>query len=260
MTNNPGTPSKNSNQGNEVQKESVISKVAGGLSWWINAMMGKPLPKKKTPPPAKPSEPSAQSVGPEQKAQIPSAPATMPSRGESGVSAQAAAPEIANKEEIVLPSKQAQGGDSVVQDLEGLKKIVGKFSKNIGTAVSPSLEKGLKSSTKAAGNFAKAADKSKLFKNVLRIFLILIFLMVAAFVAMRLFRTYQEDTPQDEPTITGIETPTPIVFQPAESVYANDPVILKLQEDIEVMVREIAGTNIKVTTLNPPSLDFNVSF
>jgi hypothetical protein len=47
-------------------------------------------------------------------------------------------------------------------------------------------------------------------------------------------------------------------FKP--SIYADDPVILKLQEDISVLDRELSNTQIKETILEPPSLDFNVTF
>jgi len=47
-------------------------------------------------------------------------------------------------------------------------------------------------------------------------------------------------------------------FQP--SIYADDPVILKLQEDVNVLDRELSNTQIKETILEPPTLDFNVTF
>jgi hypothetical protein len=36
--------------------------------------------------------------------------------------------------------------------------------------------------------------------------------------------------------------------------------VLQLEEDIDVLEREISGSAIKESLLNPPSLDFNVEF
>lgn len=67
--------------------------------------------------------------------------------------------------------------------------------------------------------------------------------------------------PEVEPTFVQTESPTPVEYIPSiPSVYATDPEIVKLDEDISVLDLEIAGTQLRETTLNPPSLDFNISF
>lgn len=56
-------------------------------------------------------------------------------------------------------------------------------------------------------------------------------------------------------------TPTPVGYQLYKpSVYAGDPEILKLEEEINIFDREVSGAVLKETTLNPPTLDFNIDF
>ena len=60
---------------------------------------------------------------------------------------------------------------------------------------------------------------------------------------------------------TAEPTPTPAGYQLYKpSVYAGDPEILKLEEEINIFDREVSGTVLKETTLNPPTLDFNIDF
>ena len=59
-----------------------------------------------------------------------------------------------------------------------------------------------------------------------------------------------------------IETTPPVVtYQPyTESIYANDPEVLRLDEDINVLGREISTTVLQDSILTPPKLDFNIKF
>jgi len=101
-------------------------------------------------------------------------------------------------------------------------------------------------------------DKSFL-KKLVRAFLILVFLIILTFIAFRLFRTLQED---DGVVVRppGI-SPSPIPYQPYKpSIYAGDPEVLQLEEDINILEAELTNTNIREEQLFPPSLDFNVKF
>ena len=56
-------------------------------------------------------------------------------------------------------------------------------------------------------------------------------------------------------------TPTYSPFQKFKpSVYANDPTVIKLEETLNVLDREMATVPLTEDTLTPPVLDFNISF
>ena len=56
-----------------------------------------------------------------------------------------------------------------------------------------------------------------------------------------------------------IVTPVPFVpFKP--SVYADDPEVLKIEEDLTLLERELNQVKIKEDGIDPPKLDFDISF
>jgi hypothetical protein len=64
-----------------------------------------------------------------------------------------------------------------------------------------------------------------------------------------------------EVAIPGLPTPTTAPYQPYNpSVYAEDELVLQLEEDIKVLDRELSIVQLKETILTPPVLDFNVNF
>lgn len=212
-------------------KQSLPSKILGGLSWWVSSMTGKASVKKQT--------------------QV--AVNAAPVKSNPAVPANGVQNQISNTD------------DSVSRDLEQARKIVGKLSGAVSKAVTPVVAKGVSSSEKTAAKFLK--KDNKFLKIILRLFIILIFLMIAVFVGLKLFQSgavVVKPPVKPSPNILSITltvTPTPVVYNPMKpSVYADDLVVLKLEQDINILTREIAGTNIKETQLNPPSLDFNISF
>ncbi len=203
-----------------VPQESIISKIIGGFTWWIGSLTGKPQVKK-------PSPAAVPSVKPE-------------------------------------PNPD----DPVAQDVEALKKLVGKFSTNVSSKVGPKLEKTVESTKNATSNLVqKSADNKGQLKNILKIFFIVFIILILGFVIIKFIKSGKGSSLTNKPSVTpspavgGTGTPTPIVFIPNKpSLYVDDPVVLKLEKDIDVLTREIAGTNIKETQLNTPALDYNISF
>jgi len=59
----------------------------------------------------------------------------------------------------------------------------------------------------------------------------------------------------------AVPTPTPVGYQRYKpSVYAGDPEILKLEEDVNVLDREVSSAILKDDTLKPPTVDFDINF
>lgn len=144
--------------------------------------------------------------------------------------------------------------DSVAQDIQSFKSFVGKLSTQVSKSVGPSVSK----SKAGVSSFGQVIDKNFL-KKLVRAFLIIFFLMLVTFIGIKLFRELGKNGGNGG--IGDGASPTPVQYQPYKpSVYADDPETLKLEEDINVLERELSGTNLRETLLNPPSLDFEVSF
>jgi len=226
-------------QPNEAKKtESIGSKVSGGLSWWIGSLMGKPTAGK---------APSIPQQAPNRVAQ------TQPSQA-------VPAPVTTEK-----PQNPAPGGeDSISQDVQALRKLVGGFSSKITSKVTPVVKEGISGTSRAADSFGKKVGP-KFMTKILRIFFVIIFVVIIAFVASKLFSGQGGNgggLGNSTPTQFQSEaTPTSVFYNPPKaSIYASDESILKLEEDINVISREVESTVLKETQLVPPTLDFNVNF
>ncbi len=203
-------------------KESIFSKIVGGFSWWIGSLTGRPQARK-----------------------------TIPRASET------------------TPKNEPNPDDPVSQDVEALKKLVGKFSSNVSSKVGPQVTKAMENTSAATSNLIQKSSANKgSIKNFLKIFFIVFIAFVLIFAAVKFFKSRKAGSSDgNKPSITptqqpeGTITPTPVVFVPNKpSLYADDPVILKFEQDIDVLTREIVGTNIKETQLNTPTLDYNISF
>ena len=131
--------------------------------------------------------------------------------------------------------------DSVTQDIQNLKSFVGKNKEKFLSRIFPNQGIG----RKFIGIFIKLT-------------LVIIFILTVVFVATKLFKNVSQNGRIEN----GVaETPTPLYYRPFKpSLWADDPEIKRLDEEINVLEREISGTNIKESSLNPPSLDFDIDF
>jgi hypothetical protein len=208
------------------QKVDILGKITEGLTSWIGNLTGHPKVKK------------------------------TPSKQQTSTSAQ---PQQPQGQAPLGQPLQPTSEDSVAEDMKKLKKLVGKLSANVEKSVEPVVQKG---SSKASA-FGKA--NQGFLRTVLKIFFVVILLIIVAYIGMQFFKKLPggdggEVTPTPEESTMTV-TPTPIVYNPTKpSVYAQDPVVLKLEEDVDVLTREISRTNIKETQLNPPALDYAISF
>lgn len=99
----------------------------------------------------------------------------------------------------------------------------------------------------------------KLLPAIIGGVILLVLILIGVFVVVPIISKMR--APKETPVVVLTPSPTPIEQAPTQpSIYANDPEILKLQEDINVLDREVVGTQLRETTLNAPVLDFNVSF
>lgn len=147
--------------------------------------------------------------------------------------------------------------DSVAQDLQKVKTIFEKINDNMRSFITPFAKKSATSATHTAQAVRASVDNNFL-GNLVRTFLILFFSLVLVFIAIYLFRKIKSDEISTEvPSITT----TPPPFEPFKpSVYAQDPEVLKIEEDVNILERELNQTKIREEGINPPSLDFDISF
>lgn len=160
---------------------------------------------------------------------------------------------------IVKPDVKEE--DSVVSDIKNFKSFTKESLGKISTALKPYAKKGSEASSTVVAKAGGLVDKNFL-RQLIRIFLILFFLLVLIFVGIRLFKVSTNGENGDGGGGGGVVvTPTPIDYQPYRpSIYNDDPEIKKLEEDISVLQGEMSSTNLRETDLNPPNLDFNISF
>ena len=237
-------------------KENPLAKLAGGFSWWINSLMGKSqakvptqTPEPQVPTTAEPQAPSIPKSAPP-TAETPQAPSQTPASISGGA--------------VNIEKPLAKAEDPIFQDLQKVKSLLGVVSGKVGERVKPAITKGAESTKDAASAYVKTVDKG-FIKKALRIFLILILLIALIYIGLKFFRNMSSQTPGGTVNLTPANdqspSPTLIIINPSNpSVYANDPAILKLEEDIRVLVREVDGSEIRENSLNPPRLNFNVTF
>lgn len=155
------------------------------------------------------------------------------------------------------PESQDPQEDSVAQDVQTVKTIFGKVTDKISLFLAPFTKKGIASAASSATAVRTSVD-NKFLKNLVRTFLILFFTLILVFIGIYLFRMLKEENViTQNPGLTV----TPPPFEPFKpSVYAQDPEVLKIEEDVNILERELNQTKIREDGINPPSLDFDISF
>jgi hypothetical protein len=148
--------------------------------------------------------------------------------------------------------------DSVANDMRMLKEFAKKSVEKAKTVVAPYAKKGMVSVSDTSKVVSTSADH-KFIKTLIRTFLILFFTVVLIFIAIYLYRMLQKENVAVQPGSSVSVTPVPFSpFKP--SVYALDPEVLQLEEEINILERELARVNIKEEGVNPPKLDFSINF
>jgi hypothetical protein len=146
--------------------------------------------------------------------------------------------------------------DSVHEDIEKLKN----FAHVLQDKVSPVAQSGKKKAGEAVSSASKVVDTS-LLRKLVSILMIMVFFGVAVFIASRFFHAVVNVDETNNNEVEVVVSPTGFEYQPTNpSVWAEDPQVKLLEQDVSTLEREVSNPIIKETQLNPPVLDFNVSF
>ncbi len=223
----------------QPKKENIFLKYLKHPGMWVNAMLGKPnpvsIPEHQVTyqtPETPPSTTAIQTppVNPVEQTQTPTASQTASTGGE---------------------------GDSIMNDMKIFKGVADKVAAKVIEVASPVVSKGLETSAEAA-TATQAFAKTDKFKKILPMILFVFVLLVVGVVGFTVFKNLSKKA---DPVVVNGPTPTAADYYPTvPSLYADDEEVLKLEETINQLDREIAGTQLRETTLNPPVLDFNINF
>lgn len=164
---------------------------------------------------------------------------------------------LAQKSDQTQSSGQEVAGqvseDSVTQDIRKLSD----FLKRTSGRYLPSRERAV---GETSGPLVYK-DRN-LSKKLIKILLFFLFLLVLVFVGVRFFQLVNEEGGTTENAKDTKTSPTPpAVYRPYKpSIYADDPEVLRLEKDINVIERELGRTSVREDSLLPPRLDFDIKF
>lgn len=134
-------------------------------------------------------------------------------------------------------------------------KIVKKFSSDIADLV--------KNIIKGKGPSGSVSETTTKIKKPFSLINIVKIIFLGVLVLIIFFGLYIRFFWKKPGQSSGANIPTPTYssfekFKP--SVYAQDPIVLKLEETVNVLDQEMSTTPLTESTLMPPLLDFNISF
>lgn len=202
-------------------------KKTGGISGWFSALIGKP--KSKT-------------------GNIPGVEETKPILSKL---------DIAEKPPVPLEITDFSKEDSVKEDLKKFKSLIGKYKAKVDDRILPIASSGAQKAASVINTSGEVVDKS-FYKKLLKVFFALFFVLILVFIAATLFNILKS---KDEHLVSNSPTPTPVPYEPTRpSVYAQDEVVLKLEEDIDLLENELIRVSLRENDLLPPRLDFNINF
>lgn len=133
-------------------------------------------------------------------------------------------------------------------------------------------KKAVSSATTAVEQSASKVGRGlpiNLNSKLLKIMAIVLAVFIVLLVIGKLYQTIKNSSKKqaESPTMTQEETVTPttkfvisVTPKLGESVYANDPVIAEIEEELEILENEISKNPLRESLLIPPTLDFNISF
>jgi len=166
-----------------------------------------------------------------------------------------------------LPKKgeETKPQDQVVSDLgklkEASKKVGEKVSGKLKTTLYPKVSEGTPVVFQAGRNLGSSISSftnSETLKNILKTSAAIISLIVFFFIGIKVVNMIMNKSENGEISLT---TPTPVPYTPYKpSVYAEDEMVLKMEEDIKVLEKESSTVVLKETSLTPPVLDFDINF
>lgn len=147
--------------------------------------------------------------------------------------------------------------DQVSQDISKAKVATDKFVGKVKEKVTPAVAKRIPKLSDVAGA-GEGLISGDLIKKLTRTAVIAGALILLLYIASLFFKT-----PGEDGAVPGVEIPTPTVapylpYNP--SIYAEEELVLKLEEDIKVLDRELSTAQLKESILTLPVLDFEIEF
>ncbi len=212
---------------NSDKKEGIFVKISKGMSWWLGRLTGRSKGQNKT------------TLNPQGSQQA------VPGNQPSGNTP-------AQQEE--LPEEE----DSVAEDIKKFKSFFMRSKKNIESKVTPTTSKMAAKTSQAVSETTNRVG----FLSILKIITLIVIIVALVLLAIKALGYVNKGNGNGgDGNRDSTPTPTPVSYRPyVPSIYAEDKEILKLEEDINVLSREFSTTVFRETRLNPPQLDFNISF
>jgi len=138
--------------------------------------------------------------------------------------------------------------DQITVDIKKAKEfkdeIVGKVKEQISPVVSQATPK-----ITSAAQPVKSLFKGEFIKKILKIAAILFLIIIFLYIISLFVKNIREN---GEISQNGLPTPTLIPYLPYNpSVYADDELVLELEEDINVLDRELSPNLGKQSSLHP---------
>lgn len=155
------------------------------------------------------------------------------------------------------PELMPVGDDSVKEDFKKAKQIISSLVGKASEKSAPFVTSGKEKTGAAMKEVGKVVDVS-FMRKLVRGLMVLLFLFVAGVLIFRFYKLTQQNGIEEVPGNTPSVTVTYIPYK--ESIYSADPDVIRLEESINTLKREVLNTKIKITTFNPPVLDFSISF
>lgn len=160
------------------------------------------------------------------------------------------------EQEVQQPQEPQE--DSVTNDIKMFKQFVRNSAGKARVLLTPYAKKSTESLTTTTKTVKGSVD-NKFIKITVRAFIVVFFAIILIFITTYLFGRLKEGN--GNITQNGRITPTPVSFDPDKpSIYAQDPEVLRLEEEINILKGELVGVSIRESGINPPSLDYEISF
>jgi hypothetical protein len=174
-------------------------------------------------------------------------------------------PDKPQHEELVEIQDQNAKADSVSQDMTVFKKFLTNVTGKVSDKVQPIAKRGAEKSKDAITTTTSSVAnkvKDKLdFGSVKKVFSVVLVILLFVIVGLVGVNIYVKLQKPPEPPTSVEPTVTPPSYQTYKpSVYAKDPDVIKIEENLDILNREMDTTDLKENNLLPPQLDFNISF
>ena len=160
------------------------------------------------------------------------------------------------KKELPREGDKVVRQDQIVSDLGKMKNAAGKVFGKMKGSLYPKIQENIPTVVNVKSSFFNRFDLS-VFKKFGKGFLVFILLLVLFLIGSNIYKTINKGG--DEVVLSP--TPTIAPFKPYKpSIYAEDELVLKLEEDNRVLERELSTIQLEEVILTPPNLDFDISF